>query len=34
MWRNVFTSNIISNRLNFQALFKPIIYFSKIGKPL
>ncbi|KHG17726.1 hypothetical protein F383_26852 [Gossypium arboreum] len=33
MRRNIFTSYIICNRLNFEALFEPIIDFIEIGKP-
>lgn len=33
MRRNIFTSYIIRNCLNFETLFEPIIYFIEIGKP-
>lgn len=31
--RNIFTSYIICNRLNFEVLFEPIIDFIEISKP-
>jgi hypothetical protein len=34
MGRNILTSNIIYNCLNFETLFEPIIYFIEIDKPL
>lgn len=34
MRRDIFTSNIICNRLDFETLLGPIVYFIGIGKPL
>ncbi|KAH9556011.1 hypothetical protein CY35_07G002100 [Sphagnum magellanicum] len=34
MGRNIFTSHIIYNRLNFETLFEPIIYFAHNPKIL
>lgn len=32
MRRNIFTGDIIRNRLNLETLFEPIVYFIEIGK--